>query len=177
MRFLSIAPLAESVVSLADLKEHCRAYGDDDDVVASAGLAASEWVEQWTQRLLASRTITMELFGLPMTSHPLELPGGIVTAVASVVAEGDTLTGYTFAGDSPAYLFPATEWPVVDGTGLPVAVTYTAGYTTVPEPLLMAVKLIAAELYDQRRQGTEAQMRNAPVSAEYLMARYRIRPF
>jgi hypothetical protein len=54
--------------------------------------------------------------------------------------------------------------------------TYSVGYAAAPVPLLFAVRLIAAELFEQRRQGTDKPMGEAPISAEYLMRPYRIWP-
>jgi len=177
MRSWSAAALSASVVSTAELKAHLRVDGAEEDAgIGAIGLAACQYVEQWTQRLLTARTIVLRLSGLPHLAAPVELPGGVVTSITNVVVQGETLTGYTSVGDSPALLVPDAEWPSVTANGFPVTITYVAGYTTPPAPLVHAVKLIAAEMFDQRRQGTEKSMTVAPVSAEYLMSLYRIAP-
>lgn len=177
MRVASFAPLTDSPVSVGELREHLRVTDTvDDAAINSMGMAAAAHVEKATQRLLAQRVVTLRLSCLPLGRGRVELPGGPVGDVTSVMVDGVSVTGCLAFGDSPAFLFPAQDWPVVAGEVLPVVITYTAGHVTVPDDLKAAMKLIVAELYDQRRQGVDRGMNTAPVSAEYLMARSRIRP-
>lgn len=176
MRAASIPGPTESAVSLSELKDHCHVSGDDESYLLNeVGLAATAFVERWTQRLLSPRAVVLRLAQPPCGKTPLDIPGGVVQALTSVEIDGVTVSGLSVHGDSPARIYPTDDWPAAVGTDLPVVVTYTAGYTAAPYPLKQAVKLIAAELFDQRRQGSEKPMTTAPVSAEYLMANFRIR--
>jgi uncharacterized phiE125 gp8 family phage protein len=139
-------------------------------------LAAQVMIEKRIQRLLSRRTATLRLPGLPSGDCPVELPGGEVGAITSVTADAVAVTGTTFAGDSPALLMPATNWPVVTGKGYPVVIIYTVGFLTVPADLRAAVMLLAAELYERRANAAEGTMSEVPVSAQALMETWRIRP-
>jgi len=165
------------VVSLSAMKTHCRVIGaDDDSALAACEAAAVQAVEARTQRLLTPRTVVLRLPDLPFGRLPIELPGGHVSAVASVVAGGVTITGALPYGDSPALLVPAADWPVLaDPQGYPVTITYTAGYSTVPADLVHAVKLIAGEMFERREDASEATLTHVPISAEYLMMPHRIK--
>jgi uncharacterized phiE125 gp8 family phage protein len=158
------------------MRDHCRVSGPDDDAVLTAYEAAAvEAVERWTQRLLTPRAVTLRLPNLPLGRMPIELPGGRVSAVASVTALEAEMPAFEFLGDSPALLVPAADWPVLTGAeGYPVTITYTAGYATVPADLVHAVKLIAAEMYERRENATEGALTPVVVSAEYLMKPHRI---
>lgn len=168
----SVAPL-----SVADLRDHLRVTGEDEDgVIAAFGMAAAAHVEAFTQRLLMPRVCTLQLTDLPAGVEPVELPGGAVVSLASVMADGVAVTGCSIVGHSPALLVPSADWPTVTGDNYAVTITYTAGMTAIPMDLRMAIKLIAADLYENRANSSEMQLREVPTSACLLMALHRIAP-
>ncbi len=175
-RIWQAAAATVPVVSLADLKSHCRVDFDDDDaLLPTYEAAAVAAIEAGTQRLLTSRAVTLRLTDLPCSVTHIELPGGAVSALTSVVADGNTLTGCTVIGHSPALLVPATDWPAITGTGYPVTITYTAGYATVPPALKQAVMMLAGHFYENREAsiiGVSAA--SMPLAVEYLMMPHRI---
>lgn len=165
------------VVSGAEMLAHLRlSDASEAALVDGYTLAAQTMIERRIQRLLSRRTATLRLPGLPAGDCPVELPGGEVGAITSVTADGVAVTGSTFAGDSPALLLPAANWPVVSGQGYPVVIVYTVGFLTLPADLRAAVMLLSAELYERRANGTEGAMTEVPVSAQALMETWRIRP-
>lgn len=168
----TVAPL-----SVADLRDHLRVTGDaEDGVIAAMGYAAAAHMEAYTQRLMTPRTCTLLLSDLPSGVEPIELPGGSVVSLTSVVADGVTVTGCSVVGHSPALLIPSTDWPTVTGDGYPVTITYVAGMTVVPFDLRMALKLISADLYENRANSSELALREVPTSAAMLMNMHRIMP-
>jgi hypothetical protein len=118
----------------------------------------------------------MLLPSLPCARQPVELPGGIVTAVAGVTINGTAFDGCVAVWDSPALLVPPTDWPAVDLGGYPVTVTYTAGFQAPPADLLVAVKMICASLYEHRHNSAPNAQSPVPITAEYLMHKHRIAP-
>jgi uncharacterized phiE125 gp8 family phage protein len=174
-RVWSAAALGSGAVSTADMKAHLRVTGSAEDaLIAAYSGAATVAVERWTQRLLTVRQAVMRLTDLPDSHCPIELPGGAVSSVTSVVADGVTISGGTVIGDSPALLIPDSDWPTVIGEGYPVVITYQVGYSAIPMDLIHAVKLIAAEMYEQRSNSVMGTVSRVIVSAEYLMTPYRI---
>lgn len=175
-RIWTPAALTASAVNLGDMREHLRVANDDQVMLVNdVSIAATAAVEKWTQRLLVRRQVTLNLPGLPTGFCPVELPGGEVSAVASVVAAGSAVTGWAVYGDAPALLVPSAEWPIVTAEGYPVTITYTAGFAEVPQDLKAAVKLIAADLFDRRNHSSAMSFDVVPLNAEWLMARHRIK--
>ena len=176
-RVWSAAAVAAPCVPYSAMAEHLR-IADNTEAALISGytLAAQGMIERRTQRLLTRRTATLRLPGLPKGSDPVELPGGEVGSITSVTVDGNAVTGSTFAGDSPAILLPATDWPVVTGQGYPVQIVYTVGFAILPADLRAAVMLLAAELFERRANADATSLSEVPVSAQALMETWRIRP-
>lgn len=175
---MTVAALTTGVVGLAAMRLHLRMDPNDtseDDQIVACELAAAAAVERHTQRLLVSRAVTLRLPGLPEGRCPVELPGGIVTAVSSVEADGAAISGAVAYGHSPAVLVPASDWPVVTGVGYPVVIQYTAGFATVPADLVAAVKLWSGHLF-ANREAVGAPMSEVPLALQALVAPNRIHP-
>ena len=176
-RIVICAEPSASPVSLAEAKAHLRVdYPDEDGVITGMIAQAVDFVERHTQRLLTQRQVVLRLPGLPLGICPVELPGGHVSAVASVVADGAPVTGATAVGHSPALLIPAGEWPTVSASGYPVTITYTAGYDTVPPALIGAVLLHLETVFTTRGDASGDIIHAAAVTSQALRAPFRIRP-
>lgn len=166
-RVASIAGPTASAVFLTDLKEHLRvSHADEDARIDGLGLAATAYVEKWTQRILSPRDAVLRLAGTPPGATPIDLLGGLVNTLTSLTVDGVEVTGLTVIGDSPAIVVPESDWPVATGDGFPVVVTYNVGYSAVPAPLANAIKLYTQWLFD----GTDTM-----AAMEANMLPYRIR--
>lgn len=175
-RVWSAAYLPAGIVPLLELKDHLRKSSEDEDeLIIRLGIAATAIAERRTQRLLVQRQAVLRLPGLPSGQCVIELPGGPVASVTSVVADGSTISGCVAVGEAPAVLVPASDWPLVTGMGYPVTITYQAGYVTPPPDLVQAVAMIAAELNERRSDGSSDPISKVPLGAEYLMSPYHIR--
>lgn len=174
-RVFTAAALTTSPVTIQSMRDHLRVtYDFEDGEIASYIMAATATVEKKTNRLLQSRSCVLRLTCLPIGQEPVELPGGQVTSITSVLVDGVAVTGATAIGDSPALLIPAADWPTATGEGYPVVITYVAGYATAPQGLVHAIKLIGADLFTRRNNSDEAALRDVPISAQYLMDDLRI---
>ena len=181
-------------MTTADAKLRLRVdHADEDALIADLVAAATEHVERVTQRLLAARECVLRLPGFPGDGRDIELPGGRVASVTSVVwrdADGVSATldagRYEVQGHSPARLAltDADGWPTAGTVGLPVTVTYVAGWeavsgdygANVPEALRTAVAMIAGEMFEQRREAlVGVSQAAASVGAQALMGPWRIR--
>lgn len=174
-RIFTPAALTVGAVSMSDLKAHLRVTSSaEDDAITAYGIAATAAVERWTQRIVMTRAAALSLQELPSGKYPIELPGGSIISLTSVVADAVTITGCTTIGHSPALLLPATDWPTIVGDGYPVTITYQVGMATIPQDLNHAVKLLVGEMYERRANAIEGPLTSAILSAEYLMAPHRI---
>ena len=175
-RIFTPTALTTSPVQLGSMRDHLRVTENSEDgEIAAQIMAATDAVERKTNRLLQSRSAVLRLMDLPSGQEPIELPGGVVSSVTSMTVDGVAVTGMTAVGDSPALLIPAADWPTVTGEGYPVVITYVVGYVTVPQSLVYAIKLLAADLFSRRNNSDEAQLHEVPLSAQALIDDYRIR--
>lgn len=176
-RVVTPAASVADVVTLSAMKEHLRVYHDDEDLLISDYTrSALEAVEAYTQRFLSPRQVVLQLPSLPSGRCPVELPGGVVSAVSSVVVNDVSISGCVAFGHSPALLVPPSDWPVVELGGYPVTITYTAGYSVPPMDLIQAVKLLCGSMYENHENASTTSLSSVPVSAEYLMGKHRIAP-
>lgn len=174
---LTISPLLESAVGLDDLKEHLNVtHSDDDQVIDGIGQAATAAVEKETQRVLVQRAAVLRRSCLPPGRCPIRLPGGHVQEVTEMTVDGVPVTGLEVIGNSPALLVPAADWPVVTGQGYPVTIAYLVGPAVPLADLIIAVKMIATDMFDRRSGGGADAGAGVPDGAVRLMERHRILP-
>lgn len=179
MRRMTVAEAVGPVVTLEAMRQQCRiAPGEtehDDDLRAAEAAAVLE-AERLTNLLLIRRAVTLLLPGLPPNRGAVELPGGPVGEITSVTVDGAAVAGAQAYGATPALLIPSADWPVVTGEGYPVAIVYTAGFATVPAPLISAVRLLAEDLFDRPASASGAEKSDLRLRAEALLDLYRVRP-
>lgn len=173
-----VTPLSAAIVPLAELKEQCRVDHDDEDAtIASFGMAAADTVEKLTQRLLSPRQVVLRMDGLPTGRAPVRLYGGQVQSVTSVVIDGNEVAGCLAYGSSPAQLVPPSDWPIVAGDGLPVVITYVAGFADVPASLTVAMKIITQDLFDRSKSDGGGGEYFVPKNAMALIDMHRVLPW
>ena len=180
--------IAGSPFTLAQMKEHLRVdHSDEDTLIQSYYAAATQRIQNWTRRSIGQEQWQMILDGFPADDERVFLPRGKVQSVGSVVYADSATTTATLSGAtaSPAgtdyqeslgsdvapYLLPAygTSWPSTFDVIEPVVITFTAGYadldasplnvSAVPEELLEAVRVQAADFYE-RRSSDDIENRN-----------------
>ena len=182
---------AQEPVGLEEMKDWARIDDADNDATISGNIvAARRWVETFTQRALITQTYTYKIdrFPGPITTV-IELPGGntqSVTSIAYLDTNGDsqTWTASDYIVDAtsePALIGLAynVAWPSIREWDLPVTITYPAGYGDdpgdVPEELRTAIKIIAAELGENREDSIiGATIASVPWGAKRLVEPYRI---
>lgn len=175
---------AAPYVSLNDMKTWLdEKSADNDSKIRSAILVASSLIESFVQFDLLSATRTETLYGEGSKKlFPRRTP---ITAVASCVVNGAAVP-VTFSPlaitRTDGYAFDQHE---------PVVVTFTAGYSPLPEDVVHAAKLTAQAIFvspafDQNMaaesiggvfSGTFQQFGagNLPVAARVILESYRAR--
>jgi uncharacterized phiE125 gp8 family phage protein len=143
-------------LTTAELKAHIRKTTTDEDaLIASYGIAAREWCEDYTSHVLVEREITTSFtaFGDYLTIY--STPNVVIDSIAYVDANGDVADFAYFAfpsGTYPVKVYPDSAWPTIDDNSA-ILVTYTAGYAdaaNVPEKFKWAIKLLVASMYENR---------------------------
>ena len=136
----------------------------DDALVDSLLLAARHWVEQATGLRLITQTLVARFDACPADGAPLLLPITPVASVVSVVSydtsnAATTLTAAAYLADTTSAppriaLNSGSAWPSALRAVNALEVTCVAGYgasgASVPQPILHALLMLMAFLYDQR---------------------------
>ena len=160
-------PVATEPLSLVEAKLHCRVDVTDDDALLTALItAARQHAESFTHRALAPQTWDLKLDAFPCGGWqaPIVLPMPPTTAVTSIgyvdtagVSQTWSAANYTTEFPSgemaaPARIVPiyGVTWPQTQRVINAVTVRFVAGYTTTPEAVKHAMKLLIGHWYAHR---------------------------
>jgi len=152
----------DTIVTVADLKAHLRVtHSLEDTLIGALRSAAISWVEEHCNIKLGSYTARGYLPGF----YNAYIPIGPVTAISEVkyqtTADKDYATDlttlaatywYTDTISQPARIAFRDSPKTYDYALTPVVVTFTAGYTTMPAPVLQAIRLLVAHMYENRQE-------------------------
>ena len=183
------APAVEPITA-SDLDLHARlSLPDDLSLLPGFISSARETVETMTHRALINQTYVYKISELPTGSECLiDLPGGkiqSVTTIEYVDADGATQTwgASNYEVDTTSEpgrigLAYNASWPSYRLWGLPITITYVAGYgaaaAAVPAALRTAVSMVATELYEMRNETViGATVASIPWRASVLASPYR----
>ncbi len=151
----------DTIITVADLKAHMRVTNTaEDTLIAALRSAAISWVEEHCNIKLGSYTARGYLPGF----YNSYIPIGPVTTITEVkyqttatktYAALSTLDASNWFSDEitrPARIAFRDYPQTYDYALMPVVVSFTAGYTTMPAPVLQAIRLIVADLYENRQE-------------------------
>ncbi|MCX5478457.1 head-tail connector protein [Kaistia geumhonensis] len=181
---------AETPVSLAEAKAHCRVDHDDDDLLIEALiLAAVGHLDGWSGvlgRALVTQTWRQDFFGFGSTRcGPLRLALSPVSSISSLTyfepsgAQQALSAGvYRLLTDERGPFVECvgdSTWPSTACRSDSVSVTYVAGVAAadVPAPIKAATLLIVGHLYANREAVAESTLAALPYAVDALIAPYR----
>lgn len=178
---------ASEPVTTAEAKTHLRVeHTNDDAYIASLVKAARTLAERWTQRSFVNTTWDLYFDCFPSVIYVPRSPLVSVSSITYTDQDGnsDTVSSNVYTVNTqrdPGEIYEAynQNWPT-DYRAVPdvVKVTYVAGYgassSSVPEPIRMAVRLIAGHWYENREEVTAGAMVKMPTAAEALLAAYQV---
>lgn len=175
MSLTLIAPPMAEPVTLAELKEHLKIDGNAEDAaIAGLGVAARQFIEARHRIAMMPQAWRLALDSAP--DAPVMLP---LSPVASIDAVGVTRGGVTEALAAASYDAQSgnvgrvrLKSPVILGDAFGAfVITFTAGWAdaaSVPNPLKLAIKILAAHFYENR-EGEPA----GPAALSAILAPYR----
>jgi len=172
-------------VSLADAKKHIRMddISEDDTLILSMIEEARFRAERFLNRDVVTKTYDYRLHEFP--EGAIDLPQTPVKSVTSITYIDSAGASQTLASSAYSLFASATaaeihlnhgqQWPSVRDQSYAVTIRFVTGYTDVPAPIRSAIRMMLAELYNNRANSisTGAVPKEVPMSARYLMAPYR----
>lgn len=167
-------PPSGSVVTLAEVKDHLRIEGTDEDTYLGRLITvATNLTENLTGRSLLRAVYRLELDDF----RDVELPKPPFNAIDSVTyydsaAQQQTLATSNYRIDDsqePAVIEFIADKPATDkDRPRPIAVNYSTGYAdadSVPQMIKQYVLMVIGTMYDTSRSGnTEYKLHEAPMS-------------
>jgi uncharacterized phiE125 gp8 family phage protein len=155
-----VTPPTAEAVSLAEAKAHLRVDFDngDDDALITAMISAATDALHYLNRTIAPSTLALDL---DVFADEIALPRPPLISVGSITYKDATNTAQTLSSsvyesviDSEGLGFVrlayGQSWPETRSGGLPITITYQAGYSATPAPIKAAILLRLGRLYELR---------------------------
>lgn len=188
MRYLDVITHHNTqIVSTADLKTHLRiTFTDDDSYIDALEKAAVHRIEEYTNRLLLDSVCIQYGNTFADLNIIYKSPMTVDVPVVEYLSSGSWTTLAT--GDREivdkiepprCYLMPDATLPDADDVFQAWRIQYTVGYgssaSDVPEPLVQAIKIMVADMYENRQSVIVGKIvSEIPKTAEYLMMPYKV---
>jgi uncharacterized phiE125 gp8 family phage protein len=178
---ITVARLPRAAVTFADMAEHLRLDGTHEaSLVDGYARAATATAEQRVNRLLVRRQVNIRAAALPDGKCPATIYGGQIGTVSAFTVDGEAVASdaYAVVGENPAALVPVDDWPSASLGGLPVSITYTAGYAEgdVPDDIRIAVMMLTADMFETRTQHIVGTSVSVNPAVDALLMPWRIMP-
>ena len=154
-----------SLVTVDEVKRQCRVFHNMEDVyLGSLIIPYSDLAQSYTNRMLTAGTA--EVF-VEEYEPVILLPYGEVTEVTEVSVDDVETTNFTFN--------PITQKVTINDTFTTAKITFSAGYTTVPDVVKMAVLMMISTAYNNRDDIIVGQtIQSIPMSSRVLLDRVRL---
>lgn len=150
----------DNIVTVDELKAYMRVtHTAEDTLITALRLAAIAYVEEHCNIKLGTYNMRGYLPGFYNAYFPMG-PVQAVTEVKYQTTEDKTYSNLTTLGTTNWYTdlisqpsrIAFRDYPNVYEYALtPVVVTFSAGYTTVPTPVVHAIKLLVSTMYENRQ--------------------------
>lgn len=164
MGLVQVTAPASEPITLAEAKLHLREDGTaQNDLITAHIIAARQLAENDTGRSFVSQQWRLTMDDFPRDGSPIRLERPPLVSVQSITYVDSTGVTQTLAASeyvvdvSTLYgevvLAYGAAWPNVRAGRGAVTVNYTAGYgaaAAVPEAIKAAIKLMVADLYENR---------------------------
>ena len=185
--YISSQPSIEPI-TLSEAKLHLRVdTADDDAYITALIVAARQWVEQVCNLCIIQQTVVEKFDSFPTYGY-FNLTKSPVISVDSIQYTDTNGTTQTWAVteydtdlvSKPARIMPkfGKTYPFTRVTLTPVSITYKAGFgsaaSSVPGPILHAMKLLIGEMYEVRQSITNTVFTPKAGVVEKLLYNYRV---
>lgn len=174
----NISASIDEPVSIDDAKEHLRIDASDEDALIRGYLTAARQVaENYANRVIASQQFRLTLDSFPLQIHLPKTPVISVDSFTYVDTNGDSQTlssgsGYFLSNDDfdPVLKPPYnSSWPDTESGFEKVVITFTAGFSAVPQNVKSAILLIVGDLYNNREHSAPITLHEVSFSSRSLL--------
>lgn len=161
-KIVNQAPL--TLVTLSEAKEQCRVtHAFDDALITRLILVAADLAQSYTRRML---TVGSAVAVFESGASTIQLPYGEATAVTEILLDDVISTDFTFE--------PVTQKVTINPFYNKAKITFTAGYTTIPDSVKHAILMTVSTLYSNRDNFvTGLSIATLPYTSEVLLNRVR----
>ena len=192
MALTLITDATQEPVTVSETKAYLRLDSDAEDQLVNVLIkAARQWIEGQTHRCLLAQTWDLDIdwdwpYSRTLALPRIEFPVNPVSSVTSIVYEDGTSPKPTLASSQytvltrkyGSYIVPAygITWPTVLAVPSAITVRFVAGESSVdnvPEALKLAIKMLAAHLYERRDLAMDKAFVEIPFGLEALLSPYR----
>ena len=160
-------------VTLAEAKEYARIDGSSEDsLITSLITMARTHCESYTGKCIVLKTVTIDSFTFP---YQFQMPYGPLTNILNIskcvtLDQNGVETPLTYQVN--AGLFPKLF--ILGGAqSYKFKLIYTAGFTTVPEDIKLAIKMMVNTLYERREDFSDLQAIESPLGVKALLMPYK----
>jgi uncharacterized phiE125 gp8 family phage protein len=172
IQFADVAPVTEPI-TLAEAKEYARIDGSTEDtLITSLIKVARLHCETYMGKAIIRKTVTIDSFSFP---YQWQIPYG------PLVSASDITKVVTIDQNN---VETALNYQVNIGSFPKIAITsgdqsfkfkmiYVAGFTTVPEDIKLAIKMMVNTLYERREDFSDLQAIPSPLGVKALLMPYK----
>jgi hypothetical protein len=160
-------------VTLAEAKEYARIDGfSEDALITSLIKMARTHCESYIGKSIVLKTVTIDSFTFP---YQFQMPYGPLTNEANIskcvtINENNVETPLQYRVN--AGLFPKLF--ILGGAqSYKFKLVYSAGFTTVPEDIKLAIKMMVNTLYERREDFSDLQAIESPLGVKALLMPYK----
>ena len=160
-------------VTLAEAKEYARIDGfSEDALITSLIKMARIHCESYIGKSIVLKTVTIDSFTFP---YQFQMPYGPLTNEANIskcvtIDQNNVETPLQYRVN--AGLFPKLF--ILGGAqSYKFKLVYSAGFTTVPEDIKLAIKMMVNTLYERREDFSDLQAIESPLGVKALLMPYK----
>jgi hypothetical protein len=160
-------------VTLAEAKEYARIDGfNEDTLITSLIKMARIHCESYIGKSIVLKTVTIDSFTFP---YQFQMPYGPLTNEANIskcvtIDENNVETPLQYRVN--AGLFPKLF--ILGGAqSYKFKLVYSAGFTTVPDDIKLAIKMMVNTLYERREDFSDLQAIESPLGVKALLMPYK----
>jgi uncharacterized phiE125 gp8 family phage protein len=172
IQFADVAPVTEPV-TLAEAKEYARIDGSTEDtLITSLIKVARLHCETYMGKAIIRKTVTIDSFSFP---YQWQIPYGPLVSASDItkvvtIDQNNVETALNYQVNIGS--FPKITITSGDQS-FKFKMIYVAGFTSVPEDIKLAIKMMVNTMYERREDFSDLQAIPSPLGVKALLMPYK----